>query len=213
MKVTIVYDNEVYKPALRADHGFSCLIEVENTPKILFDTGANGSILLSNMEKLDIDPKSIEEVFISHTHQDHTGGLSDFLKANKTAKIYIPASFSRNFGERKVTVVKDSFQIHKNIFSTGELKGVEQSMAIKTKKGIVLVVGCSHPGVGDILNAASKFGKVYAIIGGLHGFKEFNLLEDLEVVCATHCTQFKQEINSLYPKKFIDGGAGKIILP
>ncbi|GAI05751.1 unnamed protein product, partial [marine sediment metagenome] len=35
----IVYDNEVKKPGLIADHGFSCLIEAPDTPKILFDTG------------------------------------------------------------------------------------------------------------------------------------------------------------------------------
>ncbi|RLF97673.1 MBL fold metallo-hydrolase, partial [Thermococci archaeon] len=50
MKITIVYDNEAYKKDLKADWGFSCLVEIENTPKILFDTGANGSILLYNMK-------------------------------------------------------------------------------------------------------------------------------------------------------------------
>jgi len=68
MKITLVYDNEVYKKGLKAGWGFSCFIEIENTPKILFDTGANGFILLFNMEKFDIDPKSIEEIFISHAH-------------------------------------------------------------------------------------------------------------------------------------------------
>lgn len=53
-------------------------MEIENTPKILFDTGANRRILLSNIEKLKIDPASIDEVFISHLHFDHTGGLSEF---------------------------------------------------------------------------------------------------------------------------------------
>jgi 7,8-dihydropterin-6-yl-methyl-4-(beta-D-ribofuranosyl)aminobenzene 5'-phosphate synthase len=66
MKITIIYDNEVWKEGLESDWGFSCLVEVENTPKILFDTGTSGSILLRNMKKLNIDPKSIDEVFISH---------------------------------------------------------------------------------------------------------------------------------------------------
>ena len=53
MKITIVYDNEVYKKdlGLKAGWSFSCLVKIENTPKILFDTGANGLILLSNMKK------------------------------------------------------------------------------------------------------------------------------------------------------------------
>ena len=91
MKITIVYDNEAYKKDLKADWGFSCLVEIENTPKILFDTGANGSILLYNMKKLDIDPMIIDEIFISHYHGDHTGGLSGFLKINKDVKVYVPS--------------------------------------------------------------------------------------------------------------------------
>jgi len=90
MKITIIYDNEVWKEGLRADWGFSCLVEAYNK-KILFDTGANGSILLDNMRKLDINPTEIDDVFISHAHWDHTGGLLDFLGINP-AKVYIPFS-------------------------------------------------------------------------------------------------------------------------
>ncbi|HDD45412.1 MAG TPA: MBL fold metallo-hydrolase, partial [Candidatus Desulfofervidus auxilii] len=28
---------------------------------------------------------------------------------------------------------------------------------------------------------------------------------------ATHCTQYKSKIKSLYPEKYIEGGAGRII--
>ncbi len=212
MKITIIYDNEAYKKDLKADWGFSCLVEIENTPKILFDTGANGLILLHNMEKLGIDPCIIDEIFISHSHWDHTGGLSDFLKINKNVKVYVPSSFPKPRGAKEVTSVKDPFQIHENVFSTGELSGIEQSLAVKTEKGIVVIAGCSHSGVGNILNAASNFGDVYALIGGLHGFREFGLLKDLNLVCATHCTQFKSEIKKLYPEKYIEGGAGKVIM-
>jgi len=93
MKISIIYDNTVFKKNLQSDWGFSALIEEKNTPKILFDTGANGKILLSNLEKMGIDPISIDEVFISHAHFDHIGGLSAFLNVNKKAKIYIPPSF------------------------------------------------------------------------------------------------------------------------
>ena len=210
MKVTIVYDNEAYRKELEADWGFSCLVEAENTPKILFDTGTNGAILLSNMEKLNIDPGSIDEVFISHAHHDHTGGLPAFLKVNKTAKIYVPPSFTGPAG-REVITIRGPTRIHENIFSTGELDNIEQSMAVKTEKGLVLIMGCSHPKMEHILGAASKFGKVYASIGGLHGFREFDLFRDFELICPTHCTQFKSGIRSLYPEKCVDGGAGKVI--
>ena len=210
MKITIIYDNTAFREDLKTDWGFSCLVEKENTPTILFDTGANGKILLNNMEKLGIDPLSIEEIFISHSHFDHIGGLSDFLNINKKAKIYIPPSF-HGLKNREIIVIEGPTKIHENVFSTGELEKIEQSMGVITEKGIVLIVGCSHPKMGYILDAAKKFGKIYAVIGGMHGFSEFELFKDLELICPTHCTQHKAGLKKLYPKKYIEGGAGRII--
>jgi len=215
VKITIIYDNTAFRKDLQPDWGFSALIEAKNTPKILFDTGASGSILLSNMEKIDIDPKDIDEIFISHTHFDHMGGLRDFLKVNNQVKIYIPgdipSSYKELIGAKEVISIKEPFQIHENVFSTGELEGIEQSMGIKTEKGIVLIVGCSHPYMGNILNTAKSFGKLYAIIGGMHGFSEFELFKDLELICPTHCTQHKAELKKLYSQKYIEGGAGRLV--
>ena len=49
------------------------------------------------------------------------------------------------------------------------------------------------------------------LIGGLHGFREFDKIKDLGLICPTHCTQHKSEIQSLYPEKFTEGGVGRII--
>ncbi len=210
MKTTILYDNTVFQVGLKSDWGFSCLVEADNRI-ILFDTGSNGSILLENMKKLDVDTSSIDEVFISHAHFDHIGGLSAFLNENNNVKIYVPLSLRGIRDAKEIIYVDAPTKLHENIFSTGELDHIEQSMVVKTDKGLVLVVGCSHPKMEDILEAAEQFGKVYAIIGGLHGFNKFELFKDLGVICPTHCTQHIAEIKSLYPKKYIEGGAGKII--
>ena len=212
MKITLIYDNDVYKEGLQADWGFSCLVEEENTPTILFDTGTNGSILLSNMEKLNIDLTSIDEVFISHAHFDHVGGLSAFLNVKSDVTVYVPPSLRGVRGVKEVVSVSEPLKIHENVFSTGELDNIEQSMAVKIDKGIVVIVGCSHPRMAHILKAASQFGQLYAIIGGLHGFNEYDLFKDLELICPTHCTQHKAEIKALYPEKYTDGGAGQIIV-
>jgi len=211
MKITIVYDNEVKKEGLKADWGFSALIEMENAPSILFDTGADGSTLLHNMRELDIDSRDIGIIVISHAHWDHTGGLPAILKENKTAELYIPSSFHLGATGRKVTIVKDATQICQDVFSTGELGGVEQSLALRTGKRIFVIVGCSHPGVGDILRAASNFGGLYGIVGGFHGCRDFKALDKLSLIYPCHCTQYKKEITELFKNKALQCGAGLVI--
>ncbi len=211
MKITIVYDNTAFRKELRSDWGFSALVEEGNTPRILFDTGANSEILLSNMKKIGIDPISIDEVFISHSHFDHIGGLPGFLRVNPNVKVYIPTSCPKDFEAKEVISIEEPLQIHKNVFSTGELEGIEQSLVVKIEKGLVIITGCSHPYMGNILDAAKQFGKIYGIIGGMHGFSEFGLFKDLKLICPTHCTQHKAELKRLYPREYIEGGVGKII--
>jgi len=210
-QVTIIYDNEVYKKGLVADWGFSCLVEAENTPRILFDTGANGSILFSNMEKLGIDPASIDDIFISHPHFDHIGGLSTFLNVRSDVRVYVPVLLRGVRGVKEVISVSEAREISEGVFSTGQLDDIEQSMAVETDKGIVLIVGCSHPRMAHIIKAASQFGKVYAIIGGMHGFSEFELFKDMGLICPAHCTAYKTQIALRYPDKCIGAGAGKVI--
>ena len=208
MKVTIVYDNCLHKQGLRTGWGFSAFIESQDTAPLLFDTGAGGATLLYNMKQLDIDPRSIGVIVISHAHGDHTGGLSDILEINKQADIYAPASTRARLPGRKVVLVSKPVQISETVFSTGELQGIEQSLAIKTTKGVVVVAGCSHPGVGAILDAASHQGRVYSIIGGLHGFHNFGRLNGLSLICPCHCTQYKSELGRLFPGQYLACGAG-----
>jgi 7,8-dihydropterin-6-yl-methyl-4-(beta-D-ribofuranosyl)aminobenzene 5'-phosphate synthase len=210
VKVTIVYDNEAWQPGLEAAWGFSCLVETDGS-QLLFDTGGAGDILLKNMEALNLDPRSIPEIFISHDHWDHLGGLADLLRLNRNVRVYLPGSCARPAEAREVISVQGPLEISENFFSTGELPGAEQSLVVKTAKGLAAIVGCSHPGVGTILKAASRFGRVAALIGGLHGFQEYELLADLELICPCHCTQHKVEIMERYPETAISGGAGKVL--
>ena len=51
----------------------------------------------------------------------------------------------------------------------GTLELHELTLAINTPLGLVLVVGCSHPGVEEILSAASAVNShIYMLLGGLH---------------------------------------------
>jgi len=210
IKITIIFDNSPpIKGELQSDWGFAALVEVGADRRILFDTGANGRILLDNMAVLEIDPTSIDDVFISHPHHDHTGGLSDFLGENDQVKIWAPPSMGR-VNAKDITFVSDPRKLYDGIYSTGELEGIEQSMAVATNKGLVLVVGCSHPRMETILGTASQFGELYGIVGGLHS-TQAESLAGLRLICATHCTQQKSAIKRLYPDAYLEGGAGRVI--
>ena len=210
MKLTIVYDNETRQPGLEAAWGFSCLIEA-NGQRLLFDTGGRGAILLQNLQTLNLDPRSIDTIFISHDHWDHMGGLTEILRLNGDATVYRPDSWPGPPEARRTIGVRGPCELFPNFYSTGELPGGEQSLVVKTGSGLVVVCGCSHPGVGAILSAASAFGEVKALVGGLHGFIEYEVLADLALICPCHCTQHQAEIMARYPDTAVTGGAGKVL--
>jgi 7,8-dihydropterin-6-yl-methyl-4-(beta-D-ribofuranosyl)aminobenzene 5'-phosphate synthase len=72
--------------------------------------------------------------------------------------------------------VKDTTEILPGIFlfSTvsqvpGTLELRELSMAVRTPRGLALFVGCSHPGIEEVLKAASAINpRVFMLSGGLH---------------------------------------------
>lgn len=211
MKLKITYDNEA-KPGFEKGWGFSCLIELEDE-KILFDTGWDGNVLLSNLEKLGVRPEEIKRVVISHAHWDHLGGLPHIRRQD--LQVYVPQSFSKRLRDELASrfdlhEVKDAQQIREGVWTTGELgKEIkEQSLVLKTSKGLVVVVGCSHPGIRKIFSAASKFGKISGVVGGMHGFKDYALLEGLDLIVPTHCTVNKRKIAELFPEAYVEGKAG-----
>lgn len=110
---------------LEADWGFSCLVE-DNGWRILFDTGGNGSRLLRNFAKLNLEAHHIGEIFISHSHWDHLGGLSDIVYLNPAALVYLPGSCGRPHYAGQAIWVHGPCALSEQVFSTGELQEVER---------------------------------------------------------------------------------------
>lgn len=100
-KITILSENSVTVPGgLIGEHGFSALVE-RGDEKVLFDTG-QGYALVHNARVLGIDLSSIGKVVLSHGHNDHTGGLAEFLRVGGPRKIYAhPEIFSPRYREVK----------------------------------------------------------------------------------------------------------------
>lgn len=210
-----VYDNYQFDPELKTGWGFSCLIKI-NGKSILFDTGADSETLLSNMEKMEINAKNIDFVFISHLHGDHTGGLSGILAIKPDLKVYKPESFSA------------PDEIINGVWTTGPLGTwiKEQSLVINSEKGLIVITGCAHPGVVNIVEKAKEIfpkKKVYLVLGGFHlsGASDSELesiISDfkklgVQIAVPCHCSGdrcrelFKEE----YKENFIENGVGKII--
>ncbi len=214
MKLTIVYDNEVAKKGigLKSDWGFACLIQT-NKDTILFDTGAKGEILLNNMEKLNINPKDINKIVISHEHWDHNGGLKSVINFIDNAEVY-QLSKDDLGGKIKLVDTKESTMVSSGVYTIGMLAGKpvdEHSLVLKSQEGWYVLAGCSHPSVDKILEASRKIGDVVGIIGGFHGFDNFSILDNLKFICPCHCTKYKKEIRKKFSKTSCECGVGKTI--
>lgn len=59
--------------------GNSTLIQTKNT-KVLIDLGVTKSYTEEKLEELEVDPREIKAILITHTHVDHIQGLKVFLK-------------------------------------------------------------------------------------------------------------------------------------
>ncbi|MEM0061506.1 MAG: MBL fold metallo-hydrolase [Fervidicoccaceae archaeon] len=93
IRIRVLADNQVgFRGKLLAQHGASYFLEAswgEEKRRILVDTGWNGEALLFNMKMLEIDPKSIDAIVITHGHWDHTGGLLKVLEKAEGKQIPI----------------------------------------------------------------------------------------------------------------------------
>lgn len=115
------------------------------------------------------------------------------------------------------------FPIRSDTAGTKEM--YELSMAIKTPRGLAVIVGCSHPGIENILAEASKIDThLFTVFGGFHlvdvpdqevtGIvSRFHDQWKMERVAAGHCTgEFAfSEFNRVFGPKFDHAGVGAVI--
>jgi len=126
----------------------------------------------------------------------------------------------------KPVEVMPGFYLFKTI---SEIKGTlelnELTMAIKTPQGLVVVVGCSHPGIEKIMAVASQIDpRIYTVVGGLHLVDKsdqevMQTVENLKSkwktqrVAAGHCTGelAQTEFERVFKDRHDHSGLGEVI--
>lgn len=233
LKIMVVFDNNPFRPGLTAGWGFACLV-MGTEKTILFDTGADGAVLLANMKALGIDPAGIDIVVLSHVHGDHVGGLDELLAVNPAVTVFLPRSFPAPFKNRlqragiRTTEVSGLTPVCDSVYSTGELGAdpMEQALIVDCGTGIIVMTGCAHPGIVAILERAGKLlhaGRILLAMGGFH-LPRLNPAELREMASAfrrlgvrrigpCHCSgdAARRIFAEEYGENFIEVGVGKEI--
>lgn len=211
---------------LRAEHGFSALIEVadgDDRRRVLFDAGMSSDGLVGNLDRLAIHPDTFEAIVFSHGHFDHVMGLDGL--ARRIGRRNLPVLLHPDFWTRRrlagpggviemptpsrsaiegagFAVVEDrdpSFLLDGMLLVTGEVDRTtdfetgmppehqawrdgnwvpdpavheDQAVVLHLRgKGLVVLTGCGHSGVVNILRHARRLtgvDHVHALLGGFH---------------------------------------------
>ncbi|MCK4917331.1 MAG: MBL fold metallo-hydrolase [Candidatus Omnitrophica bacterium] len=234
MELKIIFDKDSVNMKFSTGWGFSCLVGKH----ILFDTGEKAEYLFNNLIGMDIDTADIKTVVISHHHWDHTNGLWELLKKKSGIKVYACPNFSSEFKDKvrefqgKLIETEKFTKLSDNVFVTGEIAGnykdsyiAEQALVVENKDDIIVITGCSHPGILRIMEKVNeKFPKkrIKLVFGGFHLMdkdkREVNIIAEklknmgVEKVGPTHCTGYDAQMifKEYYGRKFISVKVGQI---
>ena len=212
MKIKMIYNNTGECPGMENGWGLAAWIET-GTESILFDTGGNAGILMKNIRAASLDPQTLSGVIISHNHWDHKNGLAGILDAaHNKPPVYVVAnvadSYRDDYPEATITGVDEAVQITGNLWSTGQIEGNyrlgslwEQSLILLQDEGMMILTGCSHPGITTIAEKAKELfpsHPIRLVAGGFHlkstRRKEVLKISDrlkelgVEQVAPSHCT-------------------------
>lgn len=268
---------------LHAEHGFSALVTVTvggERHTMLFDTGVSANGMVENMAQLEIDPKDVEAVALSHGHADHTAGIAGLVERLGRANMPVLAhrlAFTKRraappVGEPRIlpppsrsALEGAGFEIVENedpsllfqgaLLLTGEVPRVtgfeqgfpffqkdvgrgwepephlfdDQALVANVKgKGLVVLTGCGHSGIVNIVTAAKQvtgIERVHAVLGGFHmPGAYFEPLIPLtvdalrgfapDVIVPAHCTGYKaqQAIAAALPESYVHNAVGTTYL-
>lgn len=235
MRLQVLFDKRVADDRYQGGWGLSYLLD----GTFLFDTGEKFEYLEHNAQVMGVDLDKIKEIFITHDHWDHTGGMQQLLARNRGCTVYGCPGFSEEFRQKvtgsggRLTELGSMTKLRGGLYSTGEIvadyKGMrlpEQGLVIEREEGLVLLSGCAHPGIVTMVDEVNReFTKhVVRVIGGLHLLEQENRYVGLVIdqlkergvtqVGAAHCTGFDPQVlfRQAFGDDFIDVRIGSEIV-
>jgi 7,8-dihydropterin-6-yl-methyl-4-(beta-D-ribofuranosyl)aminobenzene 5'-phosphate synthase len=133
--------------ALRAEHGFSVLVTIakENREtRVLFDAGRTPDGLVENMRRLELSPRDIDIIVLSHGHWDHTTGMDGLVE--ELGRANVPVLIHPEFWSRRRLELPGREPVELPTTSKGALQGagfeiVEQRQPSFLLDGSLLVTG------------------------------------------------------------------------
>ncbi len=150
------------------------------------------------------------------------------LKILTVLVVFLAVRFQITGLELDPFLVSDPAMICEHLYTSGEFeyKIPEQALVLDTGKGLVVMTGCSHPGIVRMLTEIrSTFKKdIYMVFGGFHlmdkSESEMNeIIANIKalgvVKCgATHCTGEKQirMFRDSFGENYVELGAGNTII-
>ena len=184
MKITVLIENSAPE-GLVPEHGLSFHLEYRGG-RYLLDAGESGVFVL-NARDLGADLGAVEAAFLSHGHYDHGDGLSAFFRLNRTAPVYArpavreddvlhgnhvgldPGLFRRH--ARRFDLADGPREPFPGLHLIPDAVAHEQSLALETEAGLVVLNSCCHAGVDNILeDIRARFPgtPLRAVLGGFH---------------------------------------------
>jgi 7,8-dihydropterin-6-yl-methyl-4-(beta-D-ribofuranosyl)aminobenzene 5'-phosphate synthase len=237
MRISVVFENEAAGGFIPA-WGLSVLVETDFGNRVLFDTGSSGAVWFHNAKRMGFDYDSFDHVFISHFHWDHMAAALDIAHFAKAEKHFlITDGFSKIFAAElaknghQVSLVREPYRFSDELFSLGGMEtGIgnlyEHSLVVfDNDGGYSLFVGCSHPGIVEIVTRAVEFTEKppRLVLGGFHlkgldvititAVAEELLKLGVEYVAPCHCTgeEGREIFASVFGKRYIDVKAGSVL--
>ncbi len=227
VRLTILYNDTGLDPGLHSGAGFSCLVETPEAT-VLLDTGNNGAHLTGNFRRLGKNPGNIDTLVISHLQEGHVNGLSSLLQLCDDITLYLPEPAqpdAKALQQFHPEIPETPAQIEAGIFIPGILgtSPAEQCLVIQAAEGLLVVTGCAHGGISNLLDGVVSqfpYEEILLVLGGFHLRESdpgeiqsaLDKLRTLQVrrIAPAHCTgaAATERFREAFGEEFIAAGTG-----